>query len=84
MGSSAPFLLFSSLRVEGDRNGRPFISPLRVSLMTTRPTVFSPISEQQLAEIRPTSVEVPWPVTAALGVRVLTKITDALLSNQIL
>ncbi|GBO11904.1 Retrovirus-related Pol polyprotein from transposon 297 [Araneus ventricosus] len=52
-------------------NGRPFISPLRVPLMTTRPTAFSPLSEQQPAEIRPTSIEVAWPVTAGLGVRVL-------------
>ncbi|GBO45212.1 hypothetical protein AVEN_171860-1 [Araneus ventricosus] len=37
----------------------------------TRPTAFSPLSEQQPAEIRPTSVEVSWPVMAGLGVRVL-------------
>ncbi|GBM11213.1 hypothetical protein AVEN_133940-1 [Araneus ventricosus] len=30
-----------------------------------------PISEQQPAEIRPTSIEVAWAVTAGLGVRVL-------------
>ncbi|GBN51872.1 hypothetical protein AVEN_120156-1 [Araneus ventricosus] len=71
MDSSAPFPLFSSLRVMGDMNGRPFISPLRVPLMTTRPTAFSALSEQQPAEIRPNSIEVAWPVTAGLGVRVL-------------
>ncbi|GBN22074.1 hypothetical protein AVEN_170094-1 [Araneus ventricosus] len=71
MDSCAPFLLFSSLRVVGDMNGRPFISPLRVPLMTTRPTAFSRLSEQQPAEIRPTSIEVAWSVTAGLGVKVL-------------
>ncbi|GBN54562.1 hypothetical protein AVEN_2867-1 [Araneus ventricosus] len=71
MDSSAPFPLFSSLRVVGDMNCRPFISPLWVPLMTTRPTVFSPLSQQQPAEIRPTSIEVAWPVTAGLGVRVI-------------
>ncbi|GBO02191.1 hypothetical protein AVEN_132473-1 [Araneus ventricosus] len=40
--------------------------------MTTCPTAFSPLSEQQPAEIRPTSIEVAWPITAGLGVRVLT------------
>ncbi|GBN29085.1 hypothetical protein AVEN_36736-1 [Araneus ventricosus] len=73
MDSSAPFSLFSSLRVVGDMNGRTFISPLRVPLVTTHPTAFSPLSEQQPAEIRPTSIEVAWPVTAGLGVRVLNK-----------
>ncbi|GBN27473.1 hypothetical protein AVEN_226453-1 [Araneus ventricosus] len=62
MDSSAPFPLFSSLRVVGDMNGRPLIPPLRVPLMTTCPTAFSPHSEQQPAEIRPTSMEVVWPV----------------------
>ncbi|GBN89762.1 hypothetical protein AVEN_184233-1 [Araneus ventricosus] len=71
MDSSIPFPLFSSLRVGGDVNGRPFIYPLRVPLRTTLPTAFSPLSEQQPAEIRPTSIEVAWPVTAGLGVRVL-------------
>ncbi|GBO00535.1 hypothetical protein AVEN_54170-1 [Araneus ventricosus] len=37
----------------------------------TRPTAFSPLSEQQPTEIRPTSIEVAWPVTASLGVRVI-------------
>ncbi|GBN57926.1 hypothetical protein AVEN_250380-1 [Araneus ventricosus] len=57
----------------GDMNGRlsSLISPLRVPLMTTRPTAFSLLSEQQPAEIRPTSIEVAWPVTGGLGVRVL-------------
>ncbi|GBM99980.1 hypothetical protein AVEN_187273-1 [Araneus ventricosus] len=45
------------------------ISPLRVPLMTTRPTAFSPLSEQQPVEIRPTAMEVAWPVMAGLGVR---------------
>ncbi|GBM56253.1 hypothetical protein AVEN_101535-1 [Araneus ventricosus] len=44
--------------------------------MTTRPTAFSPLSEQQPAEIRPTSTEVAWPVTAGLGVRVLNIVTN--------
>ncbi|GBM55253.1 hypothetical protein AVEN_168395-1 [Araneus ventricosus] len=73
MDSSAPFPLFSSLRLVGDINGRPssLISPLRVPLMTTRPTAFSPLSEQQPAEIRPTTVEIVWPVKGGLVVRVL-------------
>ncbi|GBM44787.1 hypothetical protein AVEN_148290-1 [Araneus ventricosus] len=71
MDSSVPFPLFSSLLVVGDMNGRPFIPPLRVPLMTTHPTAFSPLLEQQPAEIRPSSIEVAWPVTAGLGVRVL-------------
>ncbi|GBN40259.1 hypothetical protein AVEN_25677-1 [Araneus ventricosus] len=67
MDSSAPFPLFSSLRVVGDMNDTPSISsPLKVPFMTTRPTAFSPLSEQQPAEIRPTSIEVAWPVTAGL------------------
>ncbi|GBN85129.1 hypothetical protein AVEN_27673-1 [Araneus ventricosus] len=70
MDSPAPFPLFYSLQVVGDMNGRPFISPLRAPLMITRPTI-SPLSEQQPAEIRPTSIEVAWPVTAGLGVKVL-------------
>ncbi|GBM36367.1 hypothetical protein AVEN_176062-1 [Araneus ventricosus] len=68
MDSSAPF---PSLRVVGDMNGRTFISPLKVPLKTTRPTAFSPLSEQLPVEIRPTSIEVAWPVTAGLGVRVI-------------
>ncbi|GBO01002.1 hypothetical protein AVEN_259169-1 [Araneus ventricosus] len=54
-------------------NGRPFISYLspKGPLMTTCTTVFSPLSEQQPAEIHPTSIEITWPVTAVLGVRVL-------------
>ncbi|GBM78928.1 hypothetical protein AVEN_26726-1 [Araneus ventricosus] len=71
MDSPAPFPLFYSLLVVGDINGRPFISPLRVPSMTTRPTAFSPLSEQQPPTIRPTSIEVAWPVTGGLGVRVL-------------
>ncbi|GBO25080.1 hypothetical protein AVEN_64199-1 [Araneus ventricosus] len=66
MDSSAPFPLFSSLRVAGDMNGRPSISVLSVPLMTTHPTAFSPLSEQKPAEIRPASVEVAWPVTASI------------------
>ncbi|GBM46800.1 hypothetical protein AVEN_40009-1 [Araneus ventricosus] len=49
------------------------ISPLRIPLMTTRQTAFYPFSEQQLIEIRPTSMEIAWPVTAGLGVRVLNE-----------
>ncbi|GBM98663.1 hypothetical protein AVEN_214675-1 [Araneus ventricosus] len=72
MDSSAPFLLFSSLRVVGDMNGRPFISPLRDPFMTTFRTAFPSLSEQQPTEIRPISIEVAWSVTAGLGVRVIT------------
>ncbi|GBM62746.1 hypothetical protein AVEN_63320-1 [Araneus ventricosus] len=72
MDSSSPFPLFTSLLV-GDMNDRPFISPLRVPLMTTRPTVFSPLSDQQPAETSPTSIEVTWPVTAVLRVRELNE-----------
>ncbi|GBN12823.1 hypothetical protein AVEN_175740-1 [Araneus ventricosus] len=71
MDSSATVPLFSSIRVVGDMNGRSFISPLRVPLLTTGLTAFSPLSEQQRAEMRPTSIEDAWPVTAGLGVRVL-------------
>ncbi|GBM49142.1 hypothetical protein AVEN_41008-1, partial [Araneus ventricosus] len=35
------------------------------------PNCLLPLLEQQPAEIRPTSIEVAWPVTAGLGVRVL-------------
>ncbi|GBN19410.1 hypothetical protein AVEN_138153-1 [Araneus ventricosus] len=49
------------------------ISLLRVPSMSTLPTAFSPLSEQQPAEIRPTNIEVAWPVTADLGVRVLSR-----------
>ncbi|GBM30636.1 hypothetical protein AVEN_18325-1 [Araneus ventricosus] len=70
MDSSASFNLFSSLRVVGGLSS--LISPLWVHLMTTRPTAFSPpLSQQQPPEIRLTSIEVEWPVTAGLGVRVL-------------
>ncbi|GBN91627.1 hypothetical protein AVEN_8988-1 [Araneus ventricosus] len=74
MDSSAPLPRSSSLRMVGDMNDRPFISylhPLRIPLITTRPTAFSPFPEQQPAEICPTSMEVAWPVTVGLGVRVL-------------
>ncbi|GBN14652.1 hypothetical protein AVEN_214706-1 [Araneus ventricosus] len=47
-----------------------------IPLMTTRPTAFSPHSEQQPDEIRPTSIEVVWPVTAGLGVRGLMVIKE--------
>ncbi|GBN22105.1 hypothetical protein AVEN_123118-1 [Araneus ventricosus] len=82
MDSSAPFPLFSSPRVVGDMNGRPFIFPLRLPLMATRPTAFSLFSEQQPSEIRPTSIEVAWPVTAGLGVRVLKCAVPRLESSQ--
>ncbi|GBM68570.1 hypothetical protein AVEN_82444-1 [Araneus ventricosus] len=59
--------------------GLPFlISPLRVPLMTTLPTAFSPLWEQQPAEIRPTSIEVAWPDSAGLGVRELVKVAIVL------
>ncbi|GBM64412.1 hypothetical protein AVEN_52535-1 [Araneus ventricosus] len=75
MDSSAPFPLFSSLCVVGDMNGGPFISHLspKGPFNATRPTAFSPLSEQQPAKIRPISIEVAWPVTAGLGVKVLIK-----------
>ncbi|GBN21428.1 hypothetical protein AVEN_76304-1 [Araneus ventricosus] len=57
------------------------ISPLNVPLMTTRPTAFAPLSEQQPAEIRPTSIEVAWPVAASLGVKVLTCYTHPRTEN---
>ncbi|GBM96454.1 hypothetical protein AVEN_150020-1 [Araneus ventricosus] len=73
MDSSAPFSIFSSLRVVGDTNGRPFISHLspKGPFNDHSPTAFSPLSEQQPAAIRPTSIEVAWPVTSGLGIRVL-------------
>ncbi|GBL72727.1 hypothetical protein AVEN_145677-1 [Araneus ventricosus] len=40
-------------------------------------SLISPLSEQQPAEIRPTSIEVAWPVMAGLGVRVLTSRFEA-------
>ncbi|GBM36115.1 hypothetical protein AVEN_179111-1 [Araneus ventricosus] len=75
MDSSAPFLLFSSLRVVGDMNGIPFISYLSLNCPFNdhSPNCLSPLTEQQPAEIRPTSIEVAWPVTAGLVVRVLTE-----------
>ncbi|GBM25644.1 hypothetical protein AVEN_82760-1 [Araneus ventricosus] len=73
MDSSAPFPTFLLTTGGGRYEWQAFISPLRVPLMTTRPTAFSPLSEQQPAEIRPTSIEVAWPITAGLGVRVLRK-----------
>ncbi|GBM24423.1 hypothetical protein AVEN_76153-1 [Araneus ventricosus] len=79
MDSSTTFPPLSSLRVVGDMDGRPFISPLRVPLMTTLPTAFSPLLEQQPTEICPTSIEVAWPVTAGLGVRVLNPLTPSVL-----
>ncbi|GBL87287.1 hypothetical protein AVEN_270548-1 [Araneus ventricosus] len=73
MDSSAPFPLFSSLRAVGDMIGRPFISYLspKGPFNDHSPNCLSPLSEQQPAEIRPTSVEVARPVTGGLGVRVL-------------
>ncbi|GBM68988.1 hypothetical protein AVEN_158811-1 [Araneus ventricosus] len=73
MDSSAPFPLFSSPRVVGDMNGRPFISHLSPPFKDHSPNCLLPHSEQQPAEIRPTSIEVAWPVTAGLGVRGLTR-----------
>ncbi|GBM71403.1 hypothetical protein AVEN_177011-1 [Araneus ventricosus] len=37
--------------------------------MTTRATAFFLLSEKQPADIRPTSIQVAWPVTAGLSVR---------------
>ncbi|GBM43700.1 hypothetical protein AVEN_26566-1 [Araneus ventricosus] len=51
---------------------------MRVPVMTTRPTAFSPLSEQQSAEIRPTSIEAARPVTDGLGVRGLKQVFKAL------
>ncbi|GBO35140.1 hypothetical protein AVEN_69897-1 [Araneus ventricosus] len=72
MDSSTPFPLFSSLRVVGDMNGRPFISYLS-PIMTTRPAAFSPFRKSKPPEIRPSIIEVAWPVTAGLGVKVLMR-----------
>ncbi|GBM24075.1 hypothetical protein AVEN_176086-1 [Araneus ventricosus] len=76
MDSSAPFPLFFSLRVLEEVNGRAFISYLysKGSLNDNSPN--SPLSEKQPAEIRPTSIEVAWPVTGGLGVRVLKEFRD--------
>ncbi|GBO37392.1 hypothetical protein AVEN_181921-1 [Araneus ventricosus] len=65
--------LFSSLRVVGDMTGRPFISYLSLKgpFNDYSPNCLLPLSEQQPAEIRPTSLEGAWPVMASLGVRVL-------------
>ncbi|GBN82200.1 hypothetical protein AVEN_94237-1 [Araneus ventricosus] len=54
-------------------NGRPFMSHLspKGPFNDHSPSCLLPLSEQQPAEIRPTSIEVAWPVTAGLGVRVL-------------
>ncbi|GBM63388.1 hypothetical protein AVEN_33340-1, partial [Araneus ventricosus] len=43
----------------------------RDSLMSTLPTAFSPFSEQQPAQLCPTSIEVAWLVTAGFGAREL-------------
>ncbi|GBN77480.1 hypothetical protein AVEN_55359-1 [Araneus ventricosus] len=73
MDSSAPFPLFSSLRVVGDRNVRPFISYLspKGPFNDHSPNCLLPLSEKQPAQIRPSSIEVAWAVTAGLGERVL-------------
>ncbi|GBN08809.1 hypothetical protein AVEN_261075-1 [Araneus ventricosus] len=84
MDSSAPFPLFSSLRVVGDMNGRPFISYLFLKgpFNDDSPKCLSPLSEQQPAEIRRKSgIEVAWPVQAGLGVRVLRQSTAAAVSR---
>ncbi|GBN84710.1 hypothetical protein AVEN_60902-1 [Araneus ventricosus] len=72
MDSSNPFPLFSSLWVVGNMNSRPFISRLSPKGLFNdhSPNCLIPAFEQQPAEIRPTSIEVAWPVTAGLGVRV--------------
>ncbi|GBN62665.1 hypothetical protein AVEN_138367-1 [Araneus ventricosus] len=73
MDSSAPFPLFSSQRGIGDINGRPFISHLspKGPFKGNSPNCLLLISEQQQVEIRPFSIEVAWPITAGLVVRVL-------------
>ncbi|GBO07693.1 hypothetical protein AVEN_225507-1 [Araneus ventricosus] len=73
MDSSAQFPLFCLLRVVRDINGRPFISYLspKGPFNDHSPNCLLPLSEQQPAEIRPTSIEVAWPVTGGLRVRVL-------------
>ncbi|GBM72970.1 hypothetical protein AVEN_186735-1 [Araneus ventricosus] len=83
MDSSAPFPLFSSLRAVGDMNGRPLISYLspKGPFNDHSPNCLLPLSEQQHAEIRPTSIEVAWPVTAGLGVRGLRQ-SDKLMPDQ--
>ncbi|GBM22081.1 Lachesin [Araneus ventricosus] len=73
MDSTVPFPLFSSLRVVRDTNGRPFISYLSLKgpFNGRASNCILPLSEQQPAVIRLTSIEVAWPVTVGLGVRVL-------------
>ncbi|GBM41304.1 hypothetical protein AVEN_202895-1 [Araneus ventricosus] len=64
--------LFSSLRVVEDMNGRPVISYLYLKgpFNDHSPNCLLPLSEQQPAEIHPTSIEVAWPATSGLGVSV--------------
>ncbi|GBO21066.1 hypothetical protein AVEN_274040-1 [Araneus ventricosus] len=73
MDSSAPFPLFSSLRVVGVMNGRPSISHLspKGPFNDHLPNCLLSPFERATAEIRPTSIRVAWPVTAGLGVKVL-------------
>ncbi|GBL99982.1 hypothetical protein AVEN_19455-1 [Araneus ventricosus] len=70
---TSPFPFSSSLRVVGDMNGRPFISHFspKGPFNDHPPNCLLPLSEQQPAEIRPTSIEFAWPDTAGLGVKVL-------------
>ncbi|GBO30320.1 hypothetical protein AVEN_16461-1 [Araneus ventricosus] len=72
-GFVRPVPLFFSLRAVGDMNGRPFISHLfpKDPFNNHSPNCLPPLSEEQPAEIRPTSIEVVWPVTAGIGVRVI-------------
>ncbi|GBM22074.1 hypothetical protein AVEN_137382-1 [Araneus ventricosus] len=81
MDSSAPFPLFSSLRVVGDMNGRPFISHLspKGPFNDNSPNCLLPLSKQQPAEIRLNSTEVASPVTAGSGVRVLSSFSKFVL-----
>ncbi|GBM46842.1 hypothetical protein AVEN_112190-1 [Araneus ventricosus] len=74
MDSSAPFPL-----LVGDMNGRPFISHVspKGPFKDHSSNCLLPLSEQQPAEIRPTTIEVAWPVTAGLGVRSLTLLAIA-------
>ncbi|GBO42672.1 hypothetical protein AVEN_209800-1 [Araneus ventricosus] len=52
--------------------------------MTTRPIACSSLSVQQPAKTRPNIIEVVWPVTAGLGVRVLREKQYSLVSQEAL
>ncbi|GBM52108.1 hypothetical protein AVEN_29795-1 [Araneus ventricosus] len=73
MDSSAPFPPFSSLQVVDDMNGRHFLSYLypKGSLNDHSSNCLLPAFGIVPAEIHPTSIDVAWPVTGGLGVKVL-------------